>query len=153
MYADDITIYFSFDEFLRENREIAVNNELEKINTWLKLNKVSIINVNKTKCMFFFNKRRHLTPVQFSMNNRSIDVVQHFNYLGIMLDENMSWKTHIAMVRNKLSRINGTLHRLKYYFPQNILITLYKSLFTPHVNYGSLLWGQAGKTWIKFRKK
>ena len=57
----------------------------------------------------------------------------------------MSWKTHIAMVRNKLSRINGILHRLKYYFPRNILIILYKSLFTPHINYGSLLWGQAGE--------
>ena len=71
-----------------------------------------------------FNKRRHLTPLQFSMNNRSIDDMQHFNYLGIMLDENMSWKTHIAMARNKLSRINGIFHMLKYYFPQNILITL-----------------------------
>ena len=101
----------------------------------------------------FFNKRRHVTPLQFSMNNRSIDVVQHFNYLCIMLDENMSWKTHIAMVRNKLSRINGILHRLKYYFPQNILITLYKSLFTPHVNYGSLLWRQAGENLDKIQKK
>ena len=87
------------------------------------------------KLNVIFTKRRHLTPLQFSVNNRSIDVVQHFNYLGIMLDENMSWKTHIAMVRNKLSRINGILHRLKYYFPRNILITLYKSLFTPHINY------------------
>ena len=98
--------------FPHENREIAVNNELEKVNTWLKLNKLSII-VNKTKCIFS-NKHRHLTPLQFSMNNRSIDVVQHFNNLGIMLDENMSWKTHKAMVRNKLSRINSILHWLKY---------------------------------------
>ena len=151
MYADDTTIYFSLDKFPGENKEIAVNSELEKVNNWLKLNKLSI-NVNKTKCMFF-TKRRHLTPLQFSMNNRSIDVVQHFNYLGIMLDENMSWKTHIAMVRNKLSRINGILHRLKYYFPRNILITLYKSLFTPHINYGSLLWGQAGENLDKIQKK
>ena len=148
MYADDTTIYFSLDEFPSKNREIAVNNELEKVNTWLKHNKRSI-DVDKTKCMFF-NKRRHVTPLQFSMNNRSIDVVQHFNYLGIMLDENMSWKTHIAMVRNKLSRINGILHRLKYYFPQNILITQYKSLFTPHVKYASFLWRQAGD---KIQKK
>ena len=76
MYADDTTIYFSLDKFPCENREIAVNSELEKVNTWLKLNKLSI-NVNKTKCMFF-TKRRHLTRLQFSMNNRSIDVVQHF---------------------------------------------------------------------------
>ena len=120
-----------------ENREIAVNSELQKVNTWLKLNKLSI-NVNKTKCMFF-TKRRHLTPLQFSMNNRAIDVVQHFNYLGIMLDENMSWKTHIAMVRNKLSRINGILHRLKYYFSIDLkilkfLFKLYHNELPPYFN-------------------
>ena len=32
-------------------------------------------------------KRRPVTPIQFSMNNRIIDVVQYFNYLGIMLDD------------------------------------------------------------------
>ena len=53
MYADDTTIYFNLVKFPRENREIAVNSELEKVNTWLKLNKLSI-NVNKTKCMFFY---------------------------------------------------------------------------------------------------
>ena len=41
------------------------------------------------------------------MNNRSIDVEQHFNYLGIILDENMSWRTHIAMVRNMLELIGS----------------------------------------------
>ena len=46
-------------------------------------------------------------------------VVHNFNYLGIKLDANMSWKSHIAMVSNKLSRINGILHRLKYLYPQN----------------------------------
>ena len=98
--------------------------------------------VNKTKGMLF-HKRRPVIPIQFSMNNRVIDVVQYFNYLSIMLDADMSWKTHIAMVRNNLSRINGILHRLKYIFSQNVLITLYKSLFVPHINYGSLLWGHA----------
>ena len=42
MYADDTTIYFNLDEFPRENREIAVNNKLEKVNIWLKLNKLAI---------------------------------------------------------------------------------------------------------------
>ena len=49
MYADATTIYFSLDEFPRKNRQIAVNSELKKVNTWLKLNELSI-NVNKTKC-------------------------------------------------------------------------------------------------------
>ena len=52
MYADDTTIYFNLDEFPPENREIALNNELEKVNTWLKPNKLDI-NVDETKFMFF----------------------------------------------------------------------------------------------------
>ena len=151
MYADDTTIYFNLEDFPIENREVLINNELEKVNKWLKLNKLAV-NVDKTKSMLF-HKRRPVTPIQFSMNNRIIDVVQHFNYLGIMLDADMSWKTHVAMVRNKLSRINGILHRLKYIYPQSILITLYKSLFVPHINYGSLLWGHAGGALDKIQKK
>ena len=151
MYADDTTIYFNLEDFPIENREVLINNELEKVNKWLKLNKLAV-NVDKTKIMLF-HKRRPVTPIQFSMNNRIIDVVQHFNYLGIMLDADMSWKTHVAMVRNKLLRINGILHRLKYIYPQSILITLYKSLFVPHINYGSLLWGHAGGALDKIQKK
>ena len=151
MYADDTTIYFNLEDFPLEDREVLINDELEKVNKWLKLNKLAV-NVDKTKSMLF-HKRRPVIPIQFSMNNRVIDVVQHFNYLGIMLDADMSWKTHVAMVRNKLSRINGILHRLKYIYPQNVLITLYKSLFVPHINYGSLVWGHAGGALDKIKKK
>ena len=70
-----------------------------------------------------------------------------------LLDENIFWTTHIAMVRNKFSRINGILHTSKYNFPQNILITLYKSLFILYNIDGSLLWRQAGGNWIIFFKK
>ena len=151
MYADDTTIYFNLEDFPLDDREVLINDELEKVNKWLKLNKLAV-NVDKTKSMLF-HKRRPVIPIQFSMNNRVIDVLQHFNYLGIMLDADMSWKTHVAMVRNKLSRINGILHRLKYIYPQNVLITLYKSLFVPHINYGSLVWGHAGGALDKIKKK
>ena len=96
MYADDTTIYFNLNNFPFVNREIEINCELEKVNTWLKLNKLAI-NVDKRKCMFF-HKHRSITPLQFLMNNRATDVVENFNCLSIILDTNMSWKSHIAMV-------------------------------------------------------
>ena len=37
MYADDTTIYFNLDDFPTENRELLINDELEKVNKWLKL--------------------------------------------------------------------------------------------------------------------
>ena len=141
----------NLDDFPLVNSEIEINCELEKVNTWLKLNKLAIY-IDKTKCMVF-HKRRSITLLQISMYNRAIDVVENFNYLCIILDANMSWKSHIAMVRNKLSRINGILHRLKYQYPQSILVTLYKYLFIPHINYGSLLWGQVGESIDKIQKK
>ena len=110
------------------------------------------LNVEKTKCMLF-HKRRQLNPIQFSINGRDIDVVSHFNYLRIILDENISWKKHVAMITNKLSKISGVLHRLKYIYPQNILETIYKSLFVPHLNYGLLLWGRNLDSIAKFQKR
>ena len=93
MYADDTTIYFNLEDFPADNREIAINKELDKVNGWLKLNKL-IVNVEKTKCMFFRKKR---TPENISlyMDNKSIDTVSHFNFLGLFIDESLPWKkTH-----------------------------------------------------------
>ena len=139
MYADDTTIYFNLEDFPTHNREIAINNELEKINIWLKLNKLTL-NVDKTICMSF-HKRRKLNPLLLNISNSNIEFVSHFTFLGIILDETLSWKNHISMLTNKLSKIIGILHRLKYIYPKHILLTLYNSLFVPHLNYGSLVWG------------
>ena len=49
MYADDTTIYFSLEDFDPATRERDINSELEKINIWLKLNKLSL-NVKKKIC-------------------------------------------------------------------------------------------------------
>ena len=115
MYADDTTIYFNLEYCPLHNRHIEINTELDKVNTWLKVNKLSL-NVEKTKRMIF-HKRSHLNLMQFSINDIDIDVVSHFNYLGIILDENISWKKHVAMITNKLSKISGVLHRLQYIYP------------------------------------
>ena len=151
MYADDTTIYFNLEDFPALNREQEINKELEKLNLWFKLNKLTL-NVDKTKCMFF-HKRRAVPSINLSMNNIPIDIVPHFNYLGIILDKHLSWKTHTTMVTGKLSKINGILNRLKYIYPTHILLTIYKSLFVPHINYGSLVWGQNFNSISKLQKK
>ena len=88
MYADDITIYFNLEDFPALNREQEIKKELEKLNLWFKLNKLTL-NVDKTKCMFF-HKRRAVPSINLSMNNIPIDIVLHFNYLGIILDKHLS---------------------------------------------------------------
>ena len=120
MYADDTTTFFNFEDFPAINREQKINKEQEKLNIWFQQNKL-IINVDKTKCMLF-HKRRAVPPINMSMNNIPIDTVPHFNYLGIILDEHLSWKAHVAMVSGKLSKINGIINRLKYIYPAQVLL-------------------------------
>ena len=74
-------------------------------------------------------------------------------FMSLILDENISWKKHVAMITNKLPKIGGVLHRLKYIYPQNNLETIYKSLFIPHINYGFLLWGRNLDSVAKLQKR
>ena len=55
-YADDTTKYFNLEDFDSHNTEADINAELEKVNTWLKLNKLPL-NAQKTKLMLFHRKR------------------------------------------------------------------------------------------------
>ena len=59
MYADDTTIYFNLEDFGQQNTEVEFNTEVEEVNTWLKLNKLSL-NVKRKRNLRFFtdNKNR-----------------------------------------------------------------------------------------------
>ena len=135
MYADDTTICFNLEDFLAINKGHDNNKELDIHNIWFRLNKLTLT-VDKTKCMFF-HKRRAVQPIKMSMNNILIDIVPHLCYLGIIVDEHLSWKAHVALVTGKLSKINGILNRRKYiYFAKVVLLIYnYKSLFVPHILY------------------
>ena len=52
MYADDTTIYFNLEDFPIENREVLINDELEKVNKWLKLNKLAVMWIKLKACCF-----------------------------------------------------------------------------------------------------
>ena len=100
MYADDTSLYSSLEHFDSNNIEREINYELEKVNLWLKANKLSL-NVKKTKCMFF-HKRKTLPHINLSLNDVIIENVPKFNYLGIIIDEHLSWNSHIEMIGLRL---------------------------------------------------
>ena len=131
MYADDTTLYWNLEDFVDCDTETAINRELQKINLWLQRNKLTL-NVDKTKFMIF-HKRKKVPNLSIALNDATITKVDTFNYLGILLDSNLSWKSHTDMLVLKISRV---LHRVNKYFPKSILITIYKSIITSQLNYG-----------------
>ena len=152
MYADDTTIYFDLEDFEKDSLEHQINEELKLVNIWLKLNKLTL-NATKTKSMVFHRKQKQMEPLHFSIDGKVIENVSSFNFLGITLDEGLTWKNHIDLIKNKISKTIGVFYRLAKIFPEEILVTLYNSLIASHLNYGILAWGIAATRLEKLQKK
>ena len=137
MYADDTTIYCNIDQNVSDE---VINMELSKVSQWLAANKLSL-NVAKTKFMVFHMHQKAVTYPDLYLNGNKIERVTQFNYLGLILQANLSWNKHISHISLKVSKTIGILNRLKSIYPRKVLLTLYNTLILPHFIYCILSWG------------
>ncbi len=87
--------------------------ELNKLHVWLSVNKRSL-NVDKTNYILFGN-RKNIDNVCISMNNIIITGVRATKFLGVIIDEKLTWKDHISLVRSKLAKTVGILYRVRHF--------------------------------------
>ena len=137
MYADDTTLVCNIDNNVTED---VINRELLKVYEWLGANKLSL-NVAKTKFMVFHNSNRLVRYPNLLINGRPIERVTQFNFLGLILQSNMSWSMHTDHISLKVSKAIGIIYRLKDVYPLLVLQTLYNTLILPYFNYCILSWG------------
>jgi len=79
---------------------------------------------------------------QFSLylNDRVLKRVDQFEYLGIILDENLSFHEHVKTMPLKIPRNIGILSHLRHFFPRDILKTIYFSFVNPYFLYCVSVW-------------
>ena len=139
LFADDTSLLYN-----HQNVDIAIHNlniELVKINNWLLSNKLSI-NLLKTNYIIFCARQHKYTrTVPLSLNGTVLNQVQTTKFLGVCIDENISWNNHVNILCSKICKNVGVMNRLKYFVPKNILLTLYNSIILPYLNYAILTWG------------
>ena len=139
-YADDTTLVSTLENFGTLSNiaelEYAINCEISKISSWLVSNML-VLNVAKTKLMLFFKSPTRPPKPTLTMNGDIIEQVEEFNFLGITVDQNVTWDAHITKISIQLARVIGILHKLKRTFPQHILGAIYNSLIQPHFIYGN----------------
>ena len=108
----------------------TVNSELKCIHEWICCNKLSL-NVQKTQSMLFSNSMSIL-PENLSLMNTSIDLVDSTKFIGLFIDNKLSWKKHTIYLCKLLSRNIGIINKFKLTFPSNILLDLYCTLILPY---------------------
>ena len=67
--------------------------------------------------------------------------VEHLKYLGMFLDNHLTWEYHINQLSKKLSQANGILSKLRHNAPRKTVLLVYHAIFYSHLNYVCSLWG------------
>ena len=127
-----------------------VNRELHEVSNWFKANKL-LVNLDKSKFMIFSlkNGRPPDFDIQVKLDDMYLEKVHKVNFLGVLIDDKLSWKNHIDNVCSKVSMSVGIMKKLRPFLPVNILFTLYNALVLPYLDYCNLVWGRASSCYIK----
>jgi len=164
LFADDTSLlgtmstFYTFEPKTKydfDKLSKRINEELEKINEWLKINKLSL-NIGKTKYMIFHNRQRNIdefTNLTLKLNGKPIKRVSVFNFLGIVINEHLTWNDHISHISLKINPVVGLLNRLKHQIPPRILKMIYNSLILSRLHYGNILWGDNPGSLLKLNKR
>ena len=77
---------------------------------------------------------------------------EYVKYLGLILDAHLNWKFHVDILASKLSRATGMLSRIRHYVSTDTLRSIYFGIFSSHLTYCSMIWGQALNKNIRVNK-
>ena len=140
LFCDDSTLYLS-DKNINSLYHRA-NTELHRLNTWVIANRLTI-NTDKTVAMLFSTRKIKNVPLLLIKNNYTYDIikrVQSTKFLGILYDENLSFKPHISSLTRKLSKLAGMFYTLHSFLPSRILQIIYNAHVNSALNYNTPIW-------------
>ena len=139
LFADDTNIYFEANDLLTLQK--VMNRELRHVKKWLDANKLAL-NIDKTNFVVFHSPAKNLMqPIILKFGRNKISRANKVKFLGVLLDETLSWKPHLLELSRKLARSIGIFYKLRHFVPLNTLITIYYALFYSFLTYSIVVWG------------
>ncbi len=144
LFADDTNIFIS-----GTNRQDAIrkaNVVLSSVSAYMAANK---LHINLLKCCYMHFKSKPTESENddecIMINNSEIEEVTETKFLGVIIDSELTWSSHIKYLNKKLKCNTGMLNRIKSFIPKHLHKTLYHTLFESHLSYGINVWGNAAK--------
>jgi hypothetical protein len=102
LYADDLSIIIMDTNI--HNFKINLNRTFKEINTWFKANLLTL-NFQKTQYIEFRTRNGYKSPTWIEYDHRSITATSETKFLGLIIDDDLSWKRHTDYIINKLASL------------------------------------------------
>ena len=140
IFADDTNIFVSSSNAVELQN--LINHELSKVKEWCNLNKLSI-NLKKTNYMIIKSPKKKTNiswDVKLTNNDGStygLEKRTYIKYLGVLIDDTLSWKHQVSYLCTRISRNTGIVHvgKLRHCTSLLQLKQLYYNLIYPYISY------------------
>jgi len=110
-----------------------------------------VVNKTKTEVMFMLNNKRHNLPTQIQVDGETIQAQKVIKVLGIHLDYDMSWKTHVQNLTNRAQKMISGLRIIRRTLSQEGIMKVATSQYYGCICYAIAVWYPA--LTVKFKKK
>ena len=104
----------------------------------------TLLTLNISKCNFvIFGSSQKLNRIQgisVKVEETSIERTQSFKYLGVTLQQSMSWADHVDAISMKINQRIGLIRRIRNLLPLQARVALYNALILPLFDYGDVIW-------------
>ena len=122
---------------------------MKLLNIRFRANKISL-NASKTEIISFRPKSQSsIKHLNFRISGQYIERVSEVKYIGLILNEFLSWSTYYTLLKKKLNQGIGLLSKVRHFNSPQLLKTIDYSLFNTHLMYGCKVWGQYQGTAFK----
>ena len=136
LFADDTTLH-------KTHRNLTylkwcLEDDLSTLSDWFAANKLTL-NLDKTVCILF-QKNNNKREIDLKVKNMTISSQSETKFLGMWLDQSLTWHCHIQKLILKIKRNTYLLNNGKHLMDQDTKKLVYHSHIASHIQYGLLLW-------------
>jgi hypothetical protein len=143
LFADDTTIYVSGTNV--QEISSVLQSCLDATHIWMTNNGLKL-NSTKSKCMLIHSSRkRDFPPLNLYLLGSQVEQVSSFNFLGVIINDTLTWSDHISFISKKVARSICLLRRLSWFLPQSLLVLFLKSYILPVLDYCDVVWNSCTK--------
>lgn len=149
LFADDILVYRAVKSINWGER--LLQGALYRLSVWSSSTGFCI-SPPKSSIIHVCRRRGCHRIHSFTINDVSIPTVDQFRFLGVIFDRRLTWKNHIDELKSRCTRDLFMLRWLSHHRAganQETIIKVYLSIILPKMDYGSLLYSAASKSYLR----